>query len=59
MINGVISETRVQEFLNNHELQESIMEQYTRETLEKVRGNSRLIKIIENGKKPLPEILAK
>jgi len=35
------------------------MDQYTRETLERIRSNKRLVKIIENGKKPLPEIAAK
>lgn len=58
-INWQISETRVQDFLNNDKLQESLMEEYTRETLAKIKWNSRLTKIIENGKKPLPEILAK
>lgn len=58
-LNWQISEAHVQDFLSNIELQESLMEQYTRETIEKIRWNSRLKKIIENGKKPLPEILAK
>ena len=35
------------------------MEQYTRENIDKIRSNTRLTQIIEHGKKPLPEILAK
>ncbi len=59
MERGVISERRVNDFLGNPALQEELMEQYTRENIDRVRNNRRLAQVIELGKKPLPEILAK
>jgi hypothetical protein len=47
MERGVISEKRVNEFLGNPELQEELMERYTRENIDRVRSNHRLAQVIE------------
>lgn len=59
MEKGRIVEERVQRFLGNHRLQESIMDRYTKAGIDRIKENETLFEKVQSGKKSLPELLAK
>lgn len=59
MERGVIVEERVQGFLMNKRLQDTLMEQYTADSLLRINKNPKLIEHIVYGKVSLVSLLAK